>query len=57
VLGRILEAKGDLNGAKEHMAKYLQLDPAPADVDLVKQHIERIGKPTASGVDPDLEPL
>lgn len=57
VLGRILEAKGDLNGAKEHMAKYLQLDPGPADVDLVKQHIERIGKPTASGVDPDLEPL
>jgi Tfp pilus assembly protein PilF len=57
VLGRILEAKGDVNGAKEHMAKYLQLDPAPADVDLVKQHIERIGKPSASDVDPDLEPL
>ncbi len=57
VLGRILEAKGDTNGAKEHMAKYLQLDPAPSDVDLVKQHMERVGKPTASDVDPDLEPL
>ncbi len=57
VLGRILEAKGDTNGAKEHMAKYLQLDPAPSDVDLVKQHIERVGKPTAGDIDPDLEPL
>lgn len=57
VLGRILEAKGDTNGAKEHMAKYLQLDPAPSDVDLVKQHIAQVGKPTASDVDPELEPL
>jgi cytochrome c-type biogenesis protein CcmH/NrfG len=57
VLGRILEAKGDSNGAKEHLAKYLQLDPAPSDVDQVKQHIGQIGKPAATDVDPDLEPL
>ena len=56
VLGRILEAKGDTTGAKEHMAKYLQLDPAPSDVDQVKQHIAGIGKSTAAAIDPELEP-
>jgi len=55
VLGRILEAKGDLAGAKEHMTKYLQLEPAPADIDLVRGHIDNLGKPTAKDVDPELE--
>ena len=55
VLGRILEAKGDTNGAKEHITKYLQLDPAPADVALVKGHLDLIGKPEAKDVDPALE--
>lgn len=57
VLGRILEAKGDTNGAREHMTRYLQLDPAPADVDLVRGHLENLGKPEATAVDPDLEPM
>jgi predicted Zn-dependent protease len=57
VLGRILEAKGDVAGAKEHMTKYLTMDPAPADIDLVRGHIDNLGKPTAKDVDPDLEPL
>jgi hypothetical protein len=57
VLGRILEAKGDVNGAKEHIAKYLTLDPAPPDLDLVKGHLGLIGKPEAADVDPQLEPL
>jgi len=57
VLGRILEAKGDTNGAKEHIAKYLQLVPAPSDVELVKGHLDLIGKPEAKDVDPELEPL
>jgi tetratricopeptide (TPR) repeat protein len=56
VLGRILEARGDVAGAKEHMAKYLQLEPAPPDVDLVRGHIDSLGK-EANGVDPDLEVL
>ncbi len=56
VLGRILEAKGDVAGAKEHMTKYLQLEPAPADVDLVRAHIDDLGKP-ARGVEPELEVL
>jgi Tfp pilus assembly protein PilF len=57
VLGRILEAKGDANGAKEHMANYLKLDPAPPDVDLVKGHLDNLGKPEAAAVDPPLEIL
>jgi Tetratricopeptide repeat len=57
VLGRILEAKGDLAGAKEHMAKYLTMEPAPPDVDLVRGHIDNLGKPAATDVDPALEPL
>ena len=57
VLGRILEAKGDTAGAKEHMAKYLQLDPAPLDGDLVRGHIENMGKPGGKDVEPSLEIL
>jgi Tfp pilus assembly protein PilF len=57
ILGRILEAKGDIAGAKEHMAKYLALDPAPPDVDLVRGHLENIGKPQAADVDPELDPV
>jgi tetratricopeptide (TPR) repeat protein len=57
VLGRILEAKGDASGAKEHMANYLKLDPAPPDVDLVKGHLDNLGKPEAAAVDPPLEAL
>jgi hypothetical protein len=57
VLGRILEAKGDANGAKEHMANYLKLDPAPPDIELVKGHLDNLGKPEAKDVDPALEVL
>jgi tetratricopeptide (TPR) repeat protein len=57
VLGRILEAEGDLAGAKEHMAKYLQLVPAPPDIDLIRGHIDNMGKPAAKDVEPDLEVL
>src|SRR6185312_7699620 len=55
VLGRILEAKGDTAGAKEHFTKYLTLDAAPTDADAVKAHVEGLGKPGAP--DPELEPL
>lgn len=57
VLGRILEAKGDLAGAKEHISKYLQLDPAPQDVELVRGHLDNLGKPGATAADPQLEIL
>jgi Tfp pilus assembly protein PilF len=57
VLGRILEAKGDINGAREHMTKYLELEPAPLDVDRVKAHLNTLGKPEAAAIDPQLEGL
>jgi tetratricopeptide (TPR) repeat protein len=55
ILGRILEAKGDIAGAKEHMTKYVQIDPNVADIDVVKKHLELLGKPEASGFEPELE--
>ena len=57
VLGRILEAKGDLAGAREHMNKYLLADPNVADVATVKAHLELLGKPEAATAEPDLELL
>ncbi|MBV9503765.1 MAG: tetratricopeptide repeat protein [Acidobacteriia bacterium] len=57
VLGRILEAKGDLNGAREHISKYLELEPNAVDVELVRGHLATLGKPEGAGVEPALEPL
>jgi len=57
VLGRILEAKGDTAGAKEHMEKYLQMDPGALDGDLVRGHLANIGKPEGKDIEPDLERL
>jgi Tfp pilus assembly protein PilF len=53
VQGRILEAKGDMNGAREHMSKYLAADPNAADADVVKAHVQLLGQNT--GTEPDLE--
>lgn len=57
VLGRILEAKGDPKGAREHISKYLELDPKAADAELIKAHLQYMGKPEGAGVEPDLEIL
>lgn len=57
VLGRILEAKGDIAGAKQHMGQYLKLEPAAPDVDVIRGHIDGLGNPAAAGADPDLEVL
>lgn len=57
VLGRILEAKGDINGARDHMNKYLQMDPKTPDAEGIKVHLQYLGKPEAAQVDPDLEAL
>ena len=37
------------------IAKYLELEPAASDVDMVKAHMQGLGKPDA--VEPELEPL
>jgi hypothetical protein len=57
VLGRILEAKGDAAGAREHISKYLGMDKGTPDADTIQVHLQNIGKPEASAVDPDLEVL
>jgi tetratricopeptide (TPR) repeat protein len=56
VLGRILEAKGDLPGAKEHISKYIELAPTAADLGQIKASVDSLGKADA-GTQPDLEPL
>jgi hypothetical protein len=56
VLGRILEAKGDAAGARDHMTKYLEQDKNAPDADAIRSHIENIGK-FSTGVEPDLEHL
>jgi Flp pilus assembly protein TadD len=48
VLGRILEAKGDLNGATEHMLKYLELAPTARDGDQIRAHMQIMGGPEAA---------
>lgn len=54
-LGRILEAKGDLDGAREHMNEFLKRDPGAADASQIRAHIAGMGKPGVP--DPDLEAL
>jgi Tfp pilus assembly protein PilF len=57
VLGRILEAKGDLKAAREHMSRYLELEATAPDAELVQGHMLGLGKPGNAGVEPELEPL
>jgi Tfp pilus assembly protein PilF len=55
VLGRILAAKGDAAGAKEHIEKYLELNPKSPDADLIRSYLQVIGKPEEASFNPDLE--
>ncbi len=57
VIGRILEARGDLDGARSHMTKYLTLEPMPRDVDLIVGRLGLMGKPEAADINVDLELL
>ena len=57
VLGRILEAKGDLDGAREHMMKYLELEATAKDAEAVQDHMLALGKPANEHVEPELELL
>jgi Tfp pilus assembly protein PilF len=54
VFGRIMEAKGDSNAAREHMSKYLELEPNAADLDIVRAHLQNLGKGESAGVEPEL---
>lgn len=57
ILGRVLEAKGDVSGAREHMAKYLELDPSASDAAQIKAHLDNLGKPSDGSPEPALEVL
>jgi len=57
VLGRVLEAKGDINGAREHMAKYLELEATAPDAEQVQARMLALGKTGAAPPDPELEPM
>jgi len=52
-LGRILEAKGDAAGAREHISKYLELDKTAPDANAIRTHLENIGKLDTSGAGPE----
>lgn len=55
VLARILLAKGDVPGAKDHMTAYLQQDPRTPDAPRIKAEIENLGK--ADAPKPELSTL
>lgn len=55
VLGRILLAKGDSSGAKDHMTAYLAQDPGAPDAARIKAQIENLGK--ADAPKPELSSL
>lgn len=55
VLGRVLDAKGDSAGAREHIAKFLAENPNAPDAELIKTYMDIIGKPEAGALNPDLE--
>ncbi len=57
VLGRILEAKGDAAGAREHISKYLDMDKKAPDADKIRTELQNLGKPGAAGAAPELEVL
>jgi Flp pilus assembly protein TadD len=55
VLGVILAAKHDDAGAKEHIARYLTLNPAPPDLEQIKAYAQLLGTPDEGSIKPQLE--
>ncbi|MEP7352240.1 MAG: tetratricopeptide repeat protein [Acidobacteriota bacterium] len=53
VLGRIMVAKGDVAGGREHMAKYLQMEPDATDRSEIQTFMQTLDKPGAN--EPALE--
>jgi Tfp pilus assembly protein PilF len=54
VLARIFESRGDFNAAREHIAKYLELEPNAPDAEIIRAFLQVVGKPEGAGVNPDL---
>ena len=55
VLGMIALAKDDVNGAKEHISKYMMLDPITPDIEQIQAQLDSLGKPDAPKFDIKLE--
>ena len=48
VLGMIALSKGDVNGAKEHIARYMMLDPTTPDIERIQVQLDNLGKPESN---------
>jgi hypothetical protein len=55
VLGRIALEKGDVSGAKQHIAAYIKADPAAPDLDNIQAQLDTIGTPDAPKFEITLE--
>ncbi len=55
VLGMIALAKGDVSGAKEHIASYIKADPAAPDIEFIQAQLDSVGTPNAPKLDITLE--
>ncbi|MEN6601828.1 MAG: VWA domain-containing protein [Bryobacteraceae bacterium] len=55
VLGTVLAAKRDYQGAASHLGQYLQLEPKAADAEAVRTRIANLGKPETAAVAAQLE--
>jgi Ca-activated chloride channel homolog len=54
LLGLILEGRQELASAREHMVKYLELQPRATDAPAVRTRIDNLGKPGAAAVDDEI---
>lgn len=58
VLATILEAKGDFDGAREHMQRYLELEPRVDDAAEIRERMNNLGKATTGApLSPTLSPI
>jgi VWFA-related protein len=55
VLGMILEARKEIDAAREHMKKYLALQPGAPDAPLARARIDNLGKEQAGGLDDEID--
>jgi Ca-activated chloride channel family protein len=55
VLGLILESRKELDSAREHMAKYLEIQPNSAEAAAVRTRMENLGKPQPVAADVQID--
>ena len=55
VLGLILERRRDFDSARQHMARYLELQPRASDAPAARTRIENLGKPQAAAAGEEID--